>query len=87
MCHTNIIAIKDVIAVAKKDGEIKELLAMKNIDKTAMAEVAKVLSVIDLRNKHNWAINNANIDVAGDLGLTSIKKYWKRAGQIQDKVD
>ncbi len=27
------------------------------------------------------------MDVAEDLGLTGIKKYWRCAGQIQDEVD
>ena len=53
-----IIAIKYVIAAAKRDGENKKLLSIKNLDKSAMAEVAKVLSTIDLDNKHNWAMNN-----------------------------
>ena len=51
--YTNIMTIKDVIAMAKRDGENKKLLAMENVDKTAMAEVAKVLSAIDLGNKHS----------------------------------
>lgn len=38
-------------------------------------QVAKVLNAIDLRNKHSWAINNANIDITRNLGLNSIKKY------------
>ncbi len=84
ICHTNIIVMKDVILVIKKGGE---LLAMENVDKIAIAEVAKVASTIDFRSKHGWAISNADIDAAEDLGLTSIKKYWRCAGQIQDKVD
>ncbi len=48
--NTNIIAIKDVILVVERG---KELLAMENIDKTAIAEVAKVSSAIDLGSKHN----------------------------------
>ncbi len=70
--HTNIIAMKDVITMAERGGE---LLAMENADKTVIAEVAKVSSAINLGNKHSWAISNADIDVAGDLGLTGIKKY------------
>lgn len=34
-----------------------------------------------------WAISNVDIDAARDLGLTGIKKYWKRAGQIKKKVN
>lgn len=50
---------------------------MKNADKTVIAKVAKVLNAMDLRSKHNQAINNADIDVARDLGLSSIKKTIK----------
>ena len=45
--------MKDMIAMAKKNRENQELLAMENADKTAIAEVTKVLSVIDLGRKHN----------------------------------
>ncbi len=70
--HTNIIAMKDVISVTERSGE---LLAMENADKTAIAEVAKVSSAIDLGSKHSWAISNADMDAAENLGLTGIKKY------------
>ena len=73
--------------MTKRGIENKELLAIENADKIAMAEVVKVLSTIDLRSKHSWAISNVNMDITEDLGLTGIKKYWKCAGQIQDKVD
>lgn len=87
ICHTNIIAIKDVIVIAEKGRENKELLAIENIDKIAIAEVAKVSNAIDLTSKHNQAISNANIDVAKDLKLISIKQYQRYIDQIQDKVD
>ncbi len=76
--------MKDVILVTERGGE---LLAIENVDKTTIAEVAKMSSAIDLGSKYSWAISNADIDTAEDLGLTSIKKYWRHAGQIQDKVD
>ena len=79
--------MKDVIAVAEKDRENKKFSAIENADKTVKAEVAKVSNVIDLRSKHSWAINNADMDIAGDLGLIGIKKYWKHTGQIQAEVD
>ncbi len=69
--------MNDVILVAKRGGE---LLAMENADKTVIAEVAKVSSVIDLGSKHSWAISNTDIDTAEDLGLTGIKKYQRRVG-------
>ncbi len=76
--------MKDMILVAERVGE---LLAMENVDKTTISKVAKVSSTIVLRNKHSWAISNTDMDITKDLGLISIKKYWKRASQIQNKVD
>ena len=37
-----------MIVVTERCGKNKELLAMENVDKTTMAEVAKVSSAIDL---------------------------------------
>ena len=65
--------MKGVIAAAKKRRENRRLLVMKNVNKTAMAKVAKISSIIDFGNKYSWVISNANIDAAGDLRLTSIK--------------
>lgn len=50
-------------------------MAIGNANKIVIAKVAKILSVINFDNKYNWAINNANIDIAEDLKLTGIKKY------------
>ena len=73
--------------MVKKSRENGGLLAMENIDKTAMAEVAKISSAINLGNKYNWAISNADIHVTKDLGLTGINKYWRYVSQIEDEVD
>ena len=73
--HTNIIVIKDVIAIIEKSRENKELLAIENANKTAIAEVTKVSSAIDFKNKHSLAISNADIDAAKNLRLINIKKY------------
>ena len=67
--------MKNMIVVAKKDGENKELLAIQNADKIKMAKIVKVSSAIDLGSKYSWAINNVDMNTAGDLGLISIKKY------------
>ncbi len=83
VCHTNIIAMKDMILVAER-GE--ELLAMENVDKIAIAEVTKVLSTINRKSKYSWVISNTDMDTIEDLGWMSIKKYKKYAGQIQDEV-
>ena len=34
-----------------------------------------------------WTISNVDIDATRDLGLTSIKKYWKLIGQIKKEVN
>ncbi len=39
-----------MIVVAERSKENKELLVIENVNKVEMAEVAKVLSAIDLRN-------------------------------------
>ena len=75
VCHTNIIAMKNIIAVADRGEENKELLAIENINKTAIAKVAKVSNAINLRSKYSWAISNADMDTIGNLGLIGIKKY------------
>lgn len=64
-----------MIAVAEKGKKNKELFIIENIDKTAIAKFAKVLSTINLSNKYNWAINNTDINITRNLRLTSIKKY------------
>lgn len=51
--HTNIISIKDVIILAQKSRDNEEPLVMKNLGKTVIAEVAKMLSAIYLNNKYN----------------------------------
>ncbi len=77
--------MNDVIAVAERGGENKELLAMENIDKTVMAKVAKVSNVINLRSKHSWAISNADIDTAGDLGLIVLKNIGNARAKLKTK--
>lgn len=42
---------------------------------------------MNLNGKYIWAINNADIDVARDLGPTNIKKYWRRISQIKKEVN
>ena len=74
--------MKDIIVIAEKGGENKELLTLENADKTAIIEVAKVSSAINLKSKHSLVISNAYKDAAGDLELMGIKKYYKCASQI-----
>ena len=85
ICHMNIIAIKDVIAVAERGRENGELLVIKNMDKTVIAEVAKVSSAIKLGHKYSQAISNADIDVAGNLGLIDIKNIGDALAKFKMK--
>ncbi len=32
-------------------------------------------------------MSNADLDIAKELELTSIKKYWRRAGQVEIELD
>lgn len=74
--------MKDMIISAEKSRDNKGLLTIENVNKTAMAEVAKVSSAIDYDGKYSWAISNGDMDTTENLRLTSIKKYWRCAGQI-----
>lgn len=73
--YINIIAMKNVIIVAEKNRKNRRLLAMENKNKSAIAKVAKISNIIYFDNKYSWAISNANINIAGNLKLTSIQKY------------
>lgn len=42
-----------------------------------MAEIVKILSVINLNGKYSWAISNGDVDTAKNLYLTNIKKYQR----------
>lgn len=48
---------------------------MRTVDKTVMAEVAKVSTSIDLHNEYSWVISDADKNITRDLGLIGIKKY------------
>lgn len=75
--------MKDMI-ISKKARE-KERLSVDIADTTAPAEMAQASSPVDLVGRCMWAMNNANLDAAKELGLTDIKKYWRRAGQVEKK--
>lgn len=64
-----------MIILAKKSRNNKERLAIKNIDKAAIIEIAKMLSVIDFDSKYSWAISNNDMNAAKNLRLIGIKKY------------
>ena len=77
--------MKDVIS--KEKAREKEGLSKSIAHTTALAEVAQALGLIDLAGKYMWAISNANLEPAKILGLTGIKKYWRRAEQVEIKLD
>lgn len=58
---------------------------MRNV--IEQVKVVKMLSLIDLDSKYIWAISNADINDARDLELTIVKKYWRRAGRIKNKMN
>lgn len=64
-----------MIIVTERGRDNLGLLIIENIDKTAIAKVAKVLSAIDLDSKYSSVISNSNIDVVEDLKLINIEKY------------
>lgn len=70
--YTNKITMKDMIILAKKSRDNKQLLAIEKIEKTIMAKSVKVLSFINVHGKYNLAISNNNIDAVKDLKLTNI---------------
>ncbi len=77
--------MKDVIILekAREDKMLSESIA----DTTAPAEVGRVSSPVDLVGRYNWAMSDADLDAAKELGLTGIKKYWRRAGQVEMQLE
>ncbi len=65
--------MKDVIISKKARKE--EMLSESIADTTVPAEVARVLSHVNLAGRYNWAMSDADLDTAKELGLTGIKKY------------
>ncbi len=77
--------MKDVIISEKAREE--EILPEGVANTTAPAEVARVSSPVDLAGRYNWAISVVDLDAVKELGLTGIKKYWRRAGQVEMELD
>ena len=77
--------MKDMI-ISEKAKEEKML--SEGIANTSTAvKVARISSFINLAGRYNWAMSNIDLNVAKKLGLTSIKKYWRSAGQIEIELD
>ena len=77
--------MKDMIILEKAREE--EMLSEGIADMTAPAEMAQVLSPVDLAGRYNRVMSDADLDVAKKLGLTGIKKYWRCAGQVKMELD
>ena len=50
------------------------------------AEVTRVYSATNVLLKYNWHLDPTNNETAVDLGLRSVKKYWRRVAQVADKL-
>ena len=85
MCHTNTIAMKDLLILMKTKEE--EMLSDDIIDTIAPAEVTLISSLVDLAKRYNWVMSNADLNVAKKQGLTSIKKYERNDGQVKMEQD
>ncbi len=70
-----------------RESQEKKMLLEGIVDTTMPAEVAGVSSLINLVGRYNWAMSDADLDTAKELGLTGIKKYWRRAGQVELELD
>lgn len=62
-----------MIILTKKSRNNEKLLIIENIDKIAIAKVAKVLNTINLVSKHSWTISNSDIDIVEDI-LSKFKR-------------
>lgn len=83
--YTNIIVMKNITILEKVRK--KKVLLVGILDTTASTEMSQTSSLIDFAEKYNWAMNNADLDAVEKLRRTSIKKYWRRDGQIKIKFD
>lgn len=70
--------MKDII-ILKKTRERKKMLE-DIADTTMPAEVAQVLSSINLAKRFKWAMGNADLNIIKDQRLTNIKKYQRHIG-------
>ncbi len=77
--------MKDMIILEKIREE--RMLPKGIADINALVEVARVSSLVDLDKRYNWAMSNADLDVAKELRLTGVKKYWRCTDQVEMKLD
>ena len=77
--------MKDMIILEK--AREKKMLSESTANTTVSAEVAWVLSPINFAGRYNWTISNTDLDTAKELGLISIKKYWRYASKVAIELD
>ena len=53
---------------------------------TPNVEVTWVCSATNILLKYNWHLDPIDDKVAIDLGLQSIKKYWRHMAQVVDEL-
>ncbi len=84
ICHTNVIATQDAILMTKVlDGSaIRKQLVVD----TPNIKVLQVCSTTNVALKYNWHLNPTDDDSAMNLGLQSVKKYWKHMTQVVDEL-
>ena len=49
-------------------------------------EVTRICSATNVLLKYNWHLSHTENEAAVDLGLQSVKKYWRNAAQVIDEL-
>ena len=75
------------VIIMSEKARKKEKLSESTAVTTAPAEVARASNFVNLAWRYKWAISNTDMNVAKKLGLTGVKKYWKRASQVEMELD
>ena len=57
------------------------------VNRTTLAEVAQALAFVNFAWKYQLAMSIVDKDAAEELGLTWVKKYQKRTGQVEIELD
>ncbi len=77
ICYTNVIAMQNAILMAKVLDEFAKRKQL--VVDTPNPEVTRVCSAINIILKYNWHLNPTEDKAVVDLGLQSVKKYWRCA--------
>ena len=74
------------IIILEKTRE-KEKLSEGSANTNAPVDVARASSPVDLIWRYRWAMSKVDMEAAKELGLTGVKNYWRRAGQVEMELD